>query len=381
MSARNDAPPGTSRVRRELATNRVRWLVLPGLVTLGLAAALVVATSASGATGPKNTAPPAISGTPQAGQTLVATTGTWTGSGLITYDAQWQRCDGQGANCDDLPFGRSFSLTLGSGDVNRTLRIVVTARDANGRTATTSAPTAIVGPAPVGAPALTTPPTIAGTAGVGQTLTANPGTWTGAAITYAYAWQRCDADGAGCVPIAGASAATYVVADADAGGTLRVVVTATNPSGVASGTSVPSALVPGSPGGITTLPNGGKSVAVADIALPNQLLIAGSTFTPSQLSSRSPFTLKVRIHDTRGYAVKGAVVYVLGVPYSRIATVPEAATAADGTVTFTLHPLEGLSLGKGQYLVVFLRARKPGDPVNGGVSVRQLVQVRTGPSA
>src|SRR5262249_55046394 len=155
----------------------------------------------------------------------------------------------------------SFSLTLGSGDVNRTVRVVVTARDATGRTAATSAPTAIIGPAPVGAPANTTPPTIAGTAGVGKTLTASPGTGTGVAtITYAYAWQRCDADGAGCVPIAGASAATYVVADADAGGTLRVVVTATNPSGTASATSVPSALVPGSPGGITTLPGGGKSV-------------------------------------------------------------------------------------------------------------------------
>ena len=198
---------------------------------------------------------------------------------------------------------------------------------------------------------------------MGKTLTANPGTWTGVVpIAYAFAWLRCDADGAACAPIAGASGATYVVADADAGGTLRVVVTATNPSGPASATSVPSALVPGTPGGITTLPGGGKSVAVADIALPNQLLIVGSTFTPSQLSSRAPFTLKVRIQDTRGYAVKGAIVYALGVPYSRIAPVPEAATAADGTVTFTLHPLEGLSLGKGQYLVVFLRARKPGDP-------------------
>ena len=50
-------------------------------------------------------------------------------------------------------------------------------------------------------------------------------------------------------------------------------------------------------------------------------------------------------------------------------------------MTLTLHPLPGLSLGTGQYLVIFLRARQPGAPINGGVSVRQLVQLRTGPPA
>ena len=120
---------------------------------------------------------------------------------------------------------------------------------------------------------------------------------------------------------------------------------------------------------------------MADITLPNQLLIAGVTFTPSRLSSRDPFTLKVRVQDTRHYAVDGAVVYALGVPYSRIAAAPEVPTKADGTVVLTLHPLAGLSLGTGQYLVIFLRVRKPGDPINGGVSVRQLIQLRTGPPA
>ena len=73
--------------------------------------------------------------------------------------------------------------------------------------------------------------------------------------------------------------------------------------------------------------------------------------------------------------------YALGVPYSRIAVAPEVPTKADGTVVLTLHPLAGLSLGTGQYLVIFLRVRKPGDPINGGVSVRQLIQLRTGPPA
>jgi hypothetical protein len=360
---------------------RRRWAAI-AVVAVGLAVALVAASSASGAGGPKNTEVPAITGTPQAGQTLNATTGVWTGSGLISYAEQWQRCDATGANCVELPFAHSLSLTLGSGDVNHTLRIVVTATDATGSAAVTSAVTAIVGPAPVGAPVNTAPPTISGTPNVGQAVTAAPGTWTGVAtITYAFAWQRCDATGGNCTPIPEANAPSYTAVDKDAGGTLRVVVTATNPSGTGSATSVPTALLPGSPNGITTLPGGGKSVAVADIALPNQLAIAKVTFTPSSLSNRNPFTLKVRIEDLRHYAVNGALVYALGVPYSRIATVPEVPTKADGTVVLTLHPLPGLSLGRGQYLVIFLRARKPNDPINGGVSVRQLIQLRTGPPA
>jgi hypothetical protein len=346
---RDDLNHPTGAIRRLHHAGARRRLAVAAVVALGLVGALIAASSARGAGGPKNTEAPAITGTPQAGQTLTATTGTWTGAGLITYAAQWQRCDALGANCVELPFGRSLSLTLGSGDVNHTMRVVITATDATGSAAVTSALTAIVGPAPVGAPTNTTPPTISGTANVGQTVTANPGTWSGVpTITFAFAWQRCDENGANCAPIPNATAPTYTAVDKDAGSTLRVVVTATNPSGTGSATSVPTARLPGSPGGITTLPGGGKSV---------------------------------RVQDARRYAVDGALVYALGVPYSRIAVAPEVPTKADGTVVLTLHPLAGLSLGTGQYLVIFLRVRKPGDPINGGVSVRQLIQLRTGPPA
>ena len=72
-------------------------------------------------------------------------------------------------------------------------------------------------------------PRVTGTPIDGQTLTADHGTWTGTApIDFAYQWQRCDAAGANCVDIAGATDATYTLGPADVGRTLRVVVTGDN---------------------------------------------------------------------------------------------------------------------------------------------------------
>src|SRR5262249_35821335 len=56
-----------------------------------------------------------------------------------------------------------------------------------------------------GAPTNLTPPSITGPPQQGQTLTASPGTWSGSPTAFAYAWMSCDASGAGCTGIAGAS--------------------------------------------------------------------------------------------------------------------------------------------------------------------------------
>ena len=91
-------------------------------------------------------------------------------------------------------------------------------------------------------PVATAPPTIAGTAQQGQTLTASPASFT-ITTPLTHAWHRCDATGANCVAIPGATAPTYVVAPEDAGATLRVTVTATNRFGTASSQSVQTAVV------------------------------------------------------------------------------------------------------------------------------------------
>ena len=97
---------------------------------------------------------------------------------------------------------------------------------------------------PDSAPANTSPPTISGTAQANQTLTSDPGTWSGTQpIGYAYQWRRCDAAGSVCSDIAGATAQTYGLTTADVGSTMRVAVTASNGSGSSSSSSAQTALV------------------------------------------------------------------------------------------------------------------------------------------
>ena len=61
-------------------------------------------------------------------------------------------------------------------------------------------------------PAIQTAPSISGTATVGQTLTLNPGTWTGTPTPSLTAqWQDCDTTGNNCTAITGATATTYTL--------------------------------------------------------------------------------------------------------------------------------------------------------------------------
>ena len=75
-------------------------------------------------------------------------------------------------------------------------------------------------------------PTLTGTSEVGQTLTAAPGSgWSPAPSSIAYQWERCDATGANCAVIAGATGSVYTLTAADSGGEMEVAVAASDRSG------------------------------------------------------------------------------------------------------------------------------------------------------
>ena len=93
---------------------------------------------------PANTSPPTISGTPQLGQTLAASPGSWTGPQPITFTYQWRRCDQFGGGCADVGGATGQTFLLTSADVGHSLRVRVRARNQFGSTSATTVPTAAV---------------------------------------------------------------------------------------------------------------------------------------------------------------------------------------------------------------------------------------------
>jgi hypothetical protein len=223
---------------------------------------------------PTSTALPAISGSAVVGQTLTASTGSWSG-GVSSYAYQWLRCDGSGNNCSSLSGAASSSYVPVSGDLGYRLRVSVTASNKAGSSVATSNPTAAVASAPVvTAPANTALPTISGSAVVGQSLAASAGTWNGAPTSYAYQWRRCDSSGASCANVSGATAGSYAVASGDVGFTLRVAVTATNAGGSTTAASNQTALVAAAP--VATPPANTALPAISGSAVVGQTLTAST---------------------------------------------------------------------------------------------------------
>jgi hypothetical protein len=81
-------------------------------------------------------------------------------------------------------------------------------------------------------PTASVPPTLAGVLLKGKQLTGSAGTWTSSGtIQYAYQWYRCDATGAHCQSIHGATKPTYKQVAKDVGATIGFAVHATDGTG------------------------------------------------------------------------------------------------------------------------------------------------------
>ena len=230
-------------------------------------------------------------------------------------------------------------------------------------------------------------PEITGTVREGDAMTAKEGEWvrTGpGAVTFAYQWQRCDVNGANCANIPNGTGKTYVSQTADVGRKLRVFVAATDSDGTSQAVSKTTGIVAARggepdihPAGAQKLPDGKFSIPATSVALPERLIISQVQFSPTVVRSRTPFQGRFRVTDTRGYAVRDAIVYVTGVPWSRILQPAEVKPGLDGWAQVQIQPTARLTLQNGYFIVLFVRARKEGDNVLAGVSTRRLVQLRT----
>lgn len=226
-----------------------RWLaaVLGAAVAASILAAVAVARSSAA---PQNDAVPQISGSERDGQTLTASTGSWSNS-PSTFAYQWQRCATDGTSCGDLTGATKQSYDLSPGDVNHTVRVVVTASNADGKTSASSAATGVIGSND--GPKNTVRPAISGTLSVGDTVTTTRGSWTPSATSFRYQWQQCSPSGGACKNVTGATGRSYGIRSDDAGNTLRVLVTARTAGGFTTAVSDPTSVVAGTPAVTTTV--------------------------------------------------------------------------------------------------------------------------------
>ena len=211
---------------------------------------------------PRNLTEVTISLERTAGETITANAGTWAGFPTPTYQYQWYTCTGRAtvpsdtlANCTvagSATSSRTFVLT--SAHAGKYIRVEELATNTvNGSVGPNTQRKPSISSEPVRTPpAFAGNPTIAGTPHVGSVLTAGAGAITGfEAPELTYSWYACEASST--TPIAppytncvvlqtGVSSNTYQVQSAASGKFVMVVVTATNPTGVASRSSATTAV-------------------------------------------------------------------------------------------------------------------------------------------
>src|SRR5438034_1805763 len=114
------------------------------IVVVALAVIMLSGSAWAGAPGnspgqsaPTATSAPSISGSFVQGQTLSASTGSWSGPSS-DYAFQWSRCDASGGSCAAIAGETNATPVLGAADVGATLRVSVMATNKNGTSVATS---------------------------------------------------------------------------------------------------------------------------------------------------------------------------------------------------------------------------------------------------
>ena len=194
---------------------------------------------------------------------------------------------------------------------------------------------------------------------------------------------------------AGSAGPLALVADSSTGSTTTATSTtgstststSTGSTSTSTGSTSTSASTPtttstttttAGPAGQIRLANGKTSIPVTSVALPARLVIDGVRFLPGLVTSRlRPIAVRVHVSDTRGFVVRGALVFARSTPLVT-STPGEQVTNQAGFVTLTVLPRRTFPLKAGYHVQFFLRTRKEGDSLLAGVSSRRLAQVATG---
>ena len=367
---------------------------------IAAAAIALVAVGSAGAEAPQVNSTASITGSALVGSQLTAHNGTWlydNGTScqsecVMTY--QWQRCNAGGSSCADISGAEGRFYTVQAADAGSRLRAmetmsiydcgahntqtgqiecnwtrrsapsnmsdVVPGSAPSGPTAPTppatpTPPTSPINPSAL-APAASAAPTVSGFPMVDEVLTATKGAWNGSLPLYLnLEWERCDAAGRNCAGM-GIKDDTYTVIPFDIGKTLRVRVTANNLAGVTSAVSAPTAVVSAL---MPTEQN--PTLSAAKVTAPHKLVAEQTTVRPQRITKRGNVNVSLRVLDSRGFLIQGALVTATVLPVGALVAPAEAQSDANGLVTLTFKPGAKLNLKKLTSVTVVVTARRPGD--------------------
>ena len=180
---------------------------------------------------PVNSLAPSVTGIARTGETLSASTGTWSGT-PTAYAYQWKRSLTSNGSYSDIPTATSSTYLVPESDVGYYIKVAVVASNVAGSSsAVLSSQTSVVVDI---APTNTAIPVITGIARTGATLTASNGSWTGSPTSYTYQWKRATTSGGTYSNIGLATSRTYELTDTDIGKYIKVAVTAANGVGAST---------------------------------------------------------------------------------------------------------------------------------------------------
>lgn len=226
---------------------------------------------------------------PNLGDTLTADPGTWANSPTLTY--QWYRIlaspPGGPEDFVEITGETSSTYTTTSADVGLWIGVQVVGTNDYGTADTAAITTNVVVDTSV--PAIDTYATFdIWEPDVGDTITLDPGTWTGNPTSYAYQWfQVVTQNPSGIedfIELVGETGLTYTVAESDAGYWIGALVSATNANGTGTFGVLTQAAVPGSNSSATVTPS---ALATAALLVSGFAGVVSDTVSPVPLATPS----------------------------------------------------------------------------------------------
>src|SRR5205823_4693490 len=155
--------------------------------------------------GQSSVSTPAITGTPQEGQTLTASASAGNPNDTVTY--QWLENNGAGGAFQNIAGATGSTYLVKAADEGFTIEAAATATNGHGAT---TCPTRRATDPTLAGPSSVSTPAITGTPQEGQTLTASASAGQGD-NTVTYQWMENSGSGGTFQNIAGATGSTYLV--------------------------------------------------------------------------------------------------------------------------------------------------------------------------